>query len=101
VGTVVRPGADLLERREESRPPVARAAVRVLVLGAEARLLDAHQHAALDRRQRPGDDGPQSALRLVAGRVPRVGESPARFDHEDLAIDDAVPSGYGLGAETE
>src|SRR5262249_1320156 len=42
-----------------------------------------------------------SARRFVAGRVPRVGQPPVRFDHEDLAVDDTVPSGYGLGAEVE
>src|SRR5262245_28554635 len=67
-----KPCGDALQPREHARPAIARALMEGLVLlRPKARLLHAHENTALGWRQRPGDDGFQSILRLVAGRVPR------------------------------
>src|SRR5262252_1807364 len=84
----------------ETLPPVTRTLVEALVFRPEARLLHAHEDAALCRRQRPGNDGPQSVRCLLAGRVPAIGEPFTGFHDQNLA-DDAVPLWHRLGAEIE
>src|SRR5947209_13724966 len=72
-------------------PAVVRAAIVGLVFPAEARLLHAHEGAALAWRERPGDDRPQSTRRLRARRVPAVGEPLVGLDGQDFAVDDTAP----------
>src|SRR3954453_210844 len=90
-----------LEAREVSLPAVGRALVVPLILGPDAGLLHADEDATLRRRQRPGDDGPQPAGRLLARGVPAVGEPLAGFDDQHLAVDHAVPVRQWRGAEAE
>src|SRR6516162_4539990 len=61
-------------------PAVVCALTVGFVFGSEARLLHAHETAALRRRQCPGDDGLQSTRRLFARRVPAIGEAMIGFD---------------------
>src|SRR5277367_51876 len=92
---------DALQSCDEALPAVARAPVAGLVLGPEARLLHAHENAALHRSQGPRHHGLRSPRRLISRTAPRIGKPLVRFHDEDLAVGYAIPMRHGRGTKIE
>src|SRR5487761_357045 len=90
---------DTLQGGEEFLPAVLCAAIRCLLIGAEAGLLHANVGTTFG-----GSQGPEhSPLQAGSGfaNAPAVGELFQGLDDEHLAIDDAIPVRHGVGAELE
>src|SRR5947209_11869060 len=88
---LVCPCQQLVQLGEELLPAGMRAAIGLLLAGAEARLLDTQMRARARRRQRECHHALEIVRRILMREIPGVGERSLRLDGQDLAVQHAAP----------
>src|SRR5215469_13095427 len=95
----LRPRQYLLQFAEEVLPAIFCALVILLLIRPEAGLLHAQQRARALGRQRQRNDALDREIGFAG--IPSVRQRFVRLDHQDLTVDDAVPTGLGRRSKAE
>src|ERR1700677_1146834 len=88
-------GDHSFQATEELLPAVLRSLIVCFLIGTEAGMLHAHQRSVFGRNQCENDYGP------LPESSPAIGKLFLRFDHQNFAVDDAVPIRHRLGAQSK